>query len=296
MDFGITQGERMAMVDTLVMNQDMPIPLHLMKKYKEDTKVWPWSAFGADLGCGNGKKTAQMFEALDMGGFAFDVNPRFVSEASKKVLMAFQGDVTEPFFIDQMTIQNHMAEWYGTVNMGGLLVNVPGNRSAVLDAVDHLLTPGDHVFIAEVMRCDQYNEVMERQMGESNYHNFTSAWDSRYSNNEAVGLPRGTVVIAKPGSGRILEWGSPSDLLKILATAPSRDGIFERLVEHQSVDDLTLDLQNELGYQIMETRYDTVASRVKGQMYPIVVVVARKPEIFRYRSGYVGKHRSEILH
>lgn len=289
------QSERIASVDPSTMNQEIQMPIDLMRKYKEDPSMWPWAAFGADLGCGDGRKTARMFAELDMGGFAFDVNPRFVQQASKNVLMAFQGDVTEPLFMDKMTIKNHMAEWYGTVNMGGLLVNVPGNRRGVFEATDRLLTHGGHVFITEVMRCDQPNIVLEREMGGVNYANFQSAWRTRYQNNEAMGLPYGTVVIAKPGNARILEWGSPADLLKIISTGDSVGGTFERLVEHQHIGELISDLRDQLGYEVVETRYGTVSSRVKGQRYPLMTIVARKPDTFRYRTKYVGMNRFEAI-
>jgi SAM-dependent methyltransferase len=295
MNYLAHQVEHVSAVDPLVMNQEIPLPLDLMQKYKESPAVWPWAAFGVDLGCGNGKKTRQMFSSLDMGGFAFDINSQLLTEAKDNVLMAFKGDVTSNQFLDEMTVQNHMAEWYGTVNMGGLLVNTPGNRSRVWQAMDRLLTPGGHVFISEVMRCDHSNAVMEKKMGEVDYAHFRESWEARYQNNEAIGLPYGTVVIAKPGNARILEWGSPTDLLKLISTADLPGSCFERLVEHQNTSELLAELRDQLGYEVVETRYSAVHSRVKGRLYPIVTVVARKPTVFRYRSGHVGEDRSKIL-
>ncbi len=295
------QASFVAAMKPAIMNQDMPVPIDLMRKYKEDEDVWHFATFLADLGCGNGLKTAQILRELEMGGLAVDISPGMVTLAQKNFLMALCGDLTNRTFVDSLTVDGHFGEVYGTVNMEGLLVNVPGGRTQVLSTADRFVTPGGYLFVTEVMQCDEYNPAFMREMckdkktGEKKYHLYREAWARRYRANAEIGLPYGTIVIAKPGPEKGKEWGSPEDLLAILATAGEPDGTYERTCEHQSLDKLCDSLEVGLHYEVKEIRYGTIPSRVPGQRYPIAVVVARKPPYFRYFPGLIGEHRSRWM-
>jgi len=212
--------------------------------------------------------------------------------AQKRILMSLCGDLMDESFVEAVTASGHFGEVYGSVNMQGLLVNVPGGREKILAVADRLVTPGGHLFVTEVMRCDEYNPVLMREMGEQKYHAYISAWKHRYAVNEHIGLPYGTVVVAKPGVNKQLEWGSQNDLLSILEGAGETTSVFERICEHQSVDALRDSLEVGSHYEIREQRYGAVASRVSSHMYPTIVIAARKPPYFRYFPGLIGEHRS----
>lgn len=289
------QADFVARIAPERMNQDLPIPMELMRRYKEPRDIWPWGEFAFELGCGTAEKTRRVFQELGVAGLALDVSPEAMRTARNNVLAAFCGDVTTKKFMDRMTVDNHMAEFFGMGWMTGLLVNVPGRRHKVLAAADRLLSPGGHLFITEVQRCDEENVALRKLMGDHAYEVFRQGWETRYRNNEAIGLPYGTIVVAKPGPGKLDEWGTPSQLLELMASADEDDGRYERACEHQSVEELRADLTKVVGYEVVELEQGVVPSRVPGLYYPTLTVVASKPGNYRYHTTYRGMSREQVL-
>jgi hypothetical protein len=229
---------------------------------------------------------------------SLDISPLAVAEAERKGLFGYQADASKFEIADLDFGAITHIEMHGLVLMEGLLVNlvdsdgVPHWKRA-LKVADIFLHPNDWMFGAVVIRQDQLtNEGLSQpQFKNFDYSNHQDRWRKRYKENEKLGLPYGSVIVASPGENKKNEWESAKALEKL---RQSED--FERLVGHVDPNELFRELK-EMGPKEFVWYPTLFPSRDEDRQYIGVVFGWQKPDTFRYAPWYKGHtslERAEI--
>lgn len=208
------------------------IPFRIMHYYLQ--QIGRDGYFVLDLGCGRGE-TAAEFVRHGYGVMAMDINPDAVAHArTHDVHWAVIADATT-FEVKDAAVEKLFHNWYGGVVLKAILCNLPGDgwKQALRHSVE-ALKPGGFVFLSETLLAPEYNPDLEISTGKApGYEEFLGRWKKRYATNVMIGLPYGTIVVARPGTEKFLEYGIPRQLQEIIESDK-----LERFVTHFGLSEL----------------------------------------------------------
>lgn len=144
------------------------------------------------------------------------------------------------FTLAGVSIEPMLHKFYGGVIMQGLLCNMIGNQwKKALHRSHEALVDHGFFFVSDVLRADQYNPELEARLGARGYRTWVSDWMYRYwANSEALDLPFGTFVVAKPGPNKDYEWGTVEEIRQL-----SRSEHLERYARHFTVAELSDEME-----------------------------------------------------
>lgn len=208
-----------------------------------------------DFGGGTGHK-AKKLTLLGYKTYVVDINPQALAHASILGMPVILSDVTNssesaPKITDMLG--NRPVD---AVIMEALLCNLPFSAwTQALVTAHQVLKPQGHLFIADVLEAGEQNRLVREQLSFFKYLVWRFSWQQRYKHNADLGLPKGTFVVAKPGTNKKREYGS-SDKLGELLDSPD----FERLAMHFKETDL-LQYLDFLGFSCEYFGYTTWTSR-----------------------------------
>lgn len=213
--------------------EDIPhgtdIPFRTMHSYLQS--IGRDGYFVLDVGCGRGD-TAAEFVRHQYGVMAMDINPDAVAHArTLGVHWAVVADATT-FEVEDAAIKKLFHNLYGGVVLKAILCNLPGEgwKQALQHSVE-ALRPGGFIFLSETLRASEYNPDLVISTGKApGYDEYLTRWERRYATNAMIGLPYGTIVVARPGTEKFLEYGTPRQLQEII-----EEDKLERYVMHFDV-------------------------------------------------------------
>lgn len=184
-----------------------------------------------DVGSGSSKKTTD----LQKKGFnitSIDILPEAIKIAQNQGFDGKLIDITSPSSTSDNGKLKEMVEAYDLVLLQGLLVNLVENTGEPkwkkgLEVCQMMLKPNGHMFGAVVIRQDKIDMFQNNLPNHFDWESHSQAWTKRYQHNQKLDLPKGTVMVGKPGESKHLEWGNTESLFAL-----KKEGHLERLVHH----------------------------------------------------------------
>lgn len=176
-----------------------------------------------DAGCGTGENIR-----LNNAGYSvigLDINQAALIEAKSRGMVAFESDLTQVGF---------PVELADAVLAEGLLSNfVEDQVGRFFKVAEFYLSPEGYLLIADILQPTEDAGFLKERLSPVEAHKWLTEWEKRYRANEALGLPYGTFVVAKPGPNKVQEWGS-SEQLQALIASPD----FERYARHHTREEI----------------------------------------------------------
>jgi SAM-dependent methyltransferase len=250
-------------------------------------------AWVLNYGCGQKQKHIDLTEiGLDINGDAvLSVKNRGINS------LAYQSDVTR-FEIPKLNIANlAIVENIDVVIMEALLCNLTGREvngtmdwndwKRALQSAHIALAPGGYLIIGDMLRADQENPVLEKQLGRDQTIAWKNQWISRYKENQKLGLPFGEFAVAKPGLYKDqYDFGSAKELKKM-----QEDNHFERKARHFTMSQIAQCTSN-LGFSIAYQEYAVFKSRNDHPLSGFFLVL-QKQNRYQYHYRYHGLTEEE---
>ncbi len=259
------------------------VPIDLFERFL------PRAGFILELGSGTGEKALRL-QSRGYGVTTTDVMTGAIEACKRRGLVATYKDATTYEFAEWgMTSIVYMETQDGVCMEGVLPSLIRGKWKKSLDMADIHLRPGGYLFLSDVQVVgEDENPLMDCSYPIEERQAYVQSWQRRYENNEKIGLPRHTFVVAKPGEKKHLEWGSPNELNQLVES-----DAFERLAQHVSSEEVIMHL-NCLGYSIVAFESKIWQTRVKDKVLPGYVLVAKKGQRYKYhpwkRGSTIGEY------
>lgn len=185
-----------------------------------------------DAGCGTGENIR-----LNNAGYSvigLDINQAALIEAKSRGMVAFESDLTQVGFPDYFYSSLVFVELADAVLAEGLLSNfVEDQPDRFFKVAEFYLSPEGYLLIADILQPTEDAGFLKERLSPVEAHKWLTEWEKRYRANEALGLPYGTFVVAKPGPNKVQEWGS-SEQLQALIASPD----FERYARHYTREEI----------------------------------------------------------
>lgn len=170
-----------------------------------------------------------------------------------------------------------------------------------LDAMDMLLLPGGHVFIADFLRADVvYPELYTSELTAEVWEKSAKRWGDRYRLNEAafsdLGVGESAFAVGVLGVHKQLyDWAQKSEILRagFELNDTLQPKVFERFARHVGRHDFVKYVTGNLGYimeeEVLVPRYSR-SGLVEGSwnVVPGVEWIFRKPNKYKYRPWQQG--------
>ena len=170
-----------------------------------------------------------------------------------------------------------------------------------LDAMDMLLMPGGHVFIADFLRADViYPELSASELTTEVWEKSAKHWGDRYRLNEVafsdLGIGESAFAVGALGVHKLrYDWAQRSEILRagFELNETLQPKVFERFARHLDRDDFVKYVTGNLGYIMEEEVLVPRHSRsglVDGSwnVVPGVEWIFRKPSKYKYRPWQQG--------
>ncbi len=243
----------------------------------------PKSGFILELGSGTGDKALRL-QSCGYGVTTTDVMTGAIEACKRRGLVATYKDAATYEFADWgMTSVVYMETQDGVCMEGVIPSLIQGKWKKSLDMADMHIRPGGYLFLSDVQVVgEDDNPLIDCLYSRDERQSFIKSWQERYQNNERIGLPRHTFVVAKPGEKKQFEWGSPDELTQLV-----QGDAFERLAQHVSSQDVIAHLYG-LGYSIVAFESKIWQTRVRDKVLPGYVLVAKKGHRYKYHPWKCG--------
>ncbi len=193
-----------------------------------------------DFGGGSGDK-ADALRALGYRTALIDVNPHAVAHAQTLGISSAEVNLSN-IIATKRAVQDFGIQ-PDAVIMEALLCNMVdpgvwfGYRFGLVSAAE-VLPRGGLLFIADTLAMDQENRMLSTALESWELQKLRELWNIRYENNQALGIPKYTFLVAPPHWWKeLMEYGSPDDLRMLIAK-----GGVERFAKHFTPYELEEDL------------------------------------------------------
>jgi len=170
-----------------------------------------------------------------------------------------------------------------------------------LDAMDTLLIPGGHAFIADFLRADiVYPELVSGELPQKVWEKSAERWRQRYLiNQEAFGdlrIGENAFAVGVMGMHKMgYDWAQKSEILRAALELNDtlQPKVFERFARHIDRNDFVKYVTRNLGYtmeeEVLVPRYSRSGlAEGSWNIVPGVEWIFRKPSKYRYRPWQQG--------